>query len=430
MIGPLSRLLLILLPSGFLILGGMVTPSVAQGSEGAPSQGNLPEERGKGRGRRGAVRADGTAEANRAKGEAPGKTGTGLHPESPPPTSSQDALQKARSALGRGYPRRALEILKQARDLGFDTPALEALAAQGWLDMGRPDLASPFLTEVEGALGGDPEVHALVARSYSLEGRYAEAEDSFLLALDGLRGKAAAEAFIDLGNNYRLWGDPASAEWAYLQAADIPAQGPSVWASVGIAQALQGKLEEAEDSLDLALTAGEKHPIYRLGRAMVAMARGQLTEAVHWLLPVSRRNDVRGIPRLFYGDVLRRLGRFDDARRVLDAFYTTTIQANPHKKTRSQGLPPVPRLHAARALVLLAQGEIEQAEAELRVGQEMDPADSSVLVAQARMGDALGHSQQVEDACFLLERLGVSPLDVGEADGACQAWAGFSATGH
>lgn len=339
------------------------------------------------------------------------------------PKDVREAVERASGLVKRGHPRKALEVVRKARDAGLHDVALSLVEADAWVRIGRADLSLPLAEEYLEENPWDPYALGVLARGLALVGEHAEAEETFALALDGQRGIDAAETWIERGDNLRAWGEYDGAIAAYEAATERHPSPETALSLVALTYVLQGRLGEAADLLAEVGETGQNRANWRLAKAMLSIADGRLDHAAGWLAPVSRRADAWGIPRLFYADVLLRQGVPAQAARVIEGYF----EARKGKagqgagRKRARELPRVPRLHAVRAQVLLARGEIPEALEELARARSLDAADPSVLVAQARIGEEIGDDARAREACDLLDRFGPGPLDSGEADLACAA---------
>jgi tetratricopeptide (TPR) repeat protein len=259
-----------------------------------------------------------------------------------------------------------------------------------------------------------------------------------------------AEAFGGLGELYHTYDLPTPAAACYRNAAQLD-EGSFLWPYyLGVLAQEEGDLEEAEERFRQALERRPEDPATRLRLAEVLLSRGSIDEAsdlfrallddptyrlaAHFGLGRATEDPAEAVEHLEavlaerpgLGAVHHALGR---AYRRLG----NTAEAETHLAHEGGGEPPIPdrvmdRLrglatssgsYLKRGSRLLVNGELEQAEVELRRATEVDEANSAAWrnlahaqLQQGKLDDVLATLREAAEA---LPEDALVHLDLGNA---------------
>ncbi|MDP7639442.1 MAG: tetratricopeptide repeat protein [Candidatus Hydrogenedentes bacterium] len=161
--------------------------------------------------------------------------------------------------------------------------------------------------------GSHPTIHNALGRAYYAEGRLAEAEEQYRLALDVLPGYSMAHN--NLGLIYLEAGRFPDAEHAFREATAVTPRESRFFANLGIALAAQERTAEAEEAMATALELDPENPAarYNLAAFLLGQQRYEEAEKAFAALVAIDPGNVAGL--LGWAEALARLGRTEDAQR-------------------------------------------------------------------------------------------------------------------
>jgi tetratricopeptide (TPR) repeat protein len=275
----------------------------------------------------------------------------------------QQARELARRAYDdRRYEQAATEFGRAVGACGPGAPLLIALG-QAQLLAGHPDDA---LTSLGRVTAEDPEyvsAQKVKARALYLLHRDSEAEET----LKGAAAKAPSDAEIPyhLGRIYYQLGRHADAAESFRRATELDARAYAAWDNLGLASEALGDVAQAQQyylkaialvhkdhprydvvyanfadlsirlgnfqrAFDLAAEAAQRNPqeprnLFLAGKALVQLERSDLS--VRWFEQAIALNPDYPEPHYLLSQAYRKLGRQDDADRMLKLFQTVTARA-------------------------------------------------------------------------------------------------------
>lgn len=255
---------------------------------------------------------------------------------------------------------------------------------------------------------------------------------------DGLRDTAGRYFQLVDSADYYLRMEKWSRAESYLKRAlrSDPANSGNtlLFSNLGVCQTQQGKLEEALQSFNLALTrAGKSSTILTL-RARVLLALGHITEAEADLGEILRADSVnewamqtRGLLRLKNGKGMKDTGadtRFADLIRLRECYpenpwgwygegMKNALNGESEQAienlTRGWQLDHNPEIAFQLAMLLLEEGKLEEAGKSLRETLREYPRDGNLYIAMARLHRLLYQTAEADADLKLAAQYGASP---------------------
>ena len=201
--------------------------------------------------------------------------------------------------------------------------------ARAYYLLHRDSEAEDALKQAGSRAPGDAEIPYHLGRIYYQQGRYAEAADTFRRAT-ALDPRAYA-AWDNLGLTCEALGDDAQAQQHYLKAISLVHKDHPRYDVVYANFAdLMIKLGNFPRAFDLASEAAQRNPddarnFFLGGKALLQAERTDLS--VRWFEQAIKLNPDYPEPQYLLSLAYRRLGRIEDADRMLKSFQAASARA-------------------------------------------------------------------------------------------------------
>ena len=212
-----------------------------------------------------------------------------------------------------------------------------------------------------------PQALLYLGRSRHALGQYELAVQALGFYVREKPDSAAGHFF--LGRSYLSLGALSPAVRCLRRSIECNPEFASAWGLLGLAYAKGRRFERAVDAFARALTLDPKNPRLHTGYLNASLVyairlfyQGRFADSGRVFNEVLRQRDTSILPHLYLASIYRELGRENLALYHMDA--------------ASQLAPNDPFLHLQKALILLAQGQPQQALAEIREGSRLLAAGS------------------------------------------------------
>jgi len=236
------------------------------------------------------------------------------------------------------------------------------------------------------------EIYNLVSESYVKTGRLQEASDALRTATR--LEPTAEDNYVDLGmlclqyENYDLGLEILDVGLHYVP------NSYRMYVQRGVMLVMRGRMEEAEKEFRIASSLAPDKPLPYVAMSEVWMQSGQTQKAVDLLREKSSLPGTDFIVPLVFALALIRSGadagtpQAEEAIRALEE--SIRLKSN------------FPRSHAELGRLLLKEGKVDHAIAELKIATDLDPSDSGPLY---QLGQAYRRNGQKAEADAVLARV-------------------------